>query len=78
MARALAARDGDEGDVALLVDGRVAVAGVRPARVAFAEGRDLEFTRDDVVRRRYLIEPRLDDVAAGPQIDRVRDEAVVY
>ena len=51
MTRALAARDGDEGDVALLVDGLVAVAVVRPARVALAEGRDLEGTGDDVVRR---------------------------
>ena len=68
MTRALAARDGDEGDVAVLVDGLVAVAGVRPARVAFAEGRDLKGTGHDVVRRHYAVEPRLDDVAAGPQI----------
>ena len=68
MTRALAARDGDERDVALLVDGLVAVAGVRPARVALAEGRDLKTAGYDVVRRDDGIEPRLDDVAAGPQI----------
>ena len=54
VARALAAGDGDEGDVALLVDGLVAVAGVRPARVALAEGRDLKTAGYDVVRRRRL------------------------
>ena len=78
MTRALAARDGDEGHVSTLIDGLVPVAGVRPARVALAEGRDLKTTGHDVVRRDDRVEPRLDDVAAGPQIDRVRDEAVVY